>query len=87
MHRFRGSFVPETSNMGHDATAYGGHTTALEPLLDVVGTAKTLDTSVRTIYRLVAAGELTPTRVGSRLRFEPDELRRYIERQRLGAAP
>jgi excisionase family DNA binding protein len=41
-----------------------------------------LDCSVRTLYRLVERGELTPIRVGRDLRFELDEIRAYLDRHR-----
>jgi len=45
-------------------------------------TARLLDCSVRTVYRLVARGELTPVRLGRDLRFEVAEIERYVERNR-----
>jgi excisionase family DNA binding protein len=45
-------------------------------------TARMLDCSVRTLYRLVERGELSPIRVGRDLRFELDEIRRYLDRHR-----
>lgn len=45
-------------------------------------TARMLDCSVRTLYRLVERGELAPIRVGRDLRFELEEIRRYLDRHR-----
>jgi hypothetical protein len=44
--------------MSHSQPVYEGGPTPLEPLLDLRGTAGVLSVSVRTIYRLVEAGEL-----------------------------
>lgn len=41
-----------------------------------------LDCSVRTVYRLVERGELAPVRLGRVLRFEVDEIRRYLDLNR-----
>jgi excisionase family DNA binding protein len=51
-------------------------------LLTVDAAAAQLVVSRRTIYRLVASGDLPAVRVGERLRFRPDELDRYLERDR-----
>jgi excisionase family DNA binding protein len=45
-------------------------------------TAALLDCSVRTVYRLVERGELAPVRLGRVLRFEVDEIRRYLDQNR-----
>ena len=45
-------------------------------------TARMLECSVRTVYRLVERGELSPVRLGRVLRFEVDEIRRYLEQNR-----
>jgi len=45
-------------------------------------TARLLDCSVRTVYRLVERGELAPVHVGRVLRFEVDEIRRYLHENR-----
>jgi excisionase family DNA binding protein len=45
-------------------------------------TARLLDCSVRTVYRLVERGELAPVRVGRVLRFEVEEIRRYLDQNR-----
>jgi excisionase family DNA binding protein len=38
--------------------------------------------SKQTLYRLLQAGELHPSRVGERLRFDPADVRAYLERTR-----
>ncbi len=46
-----------------------------------------LGISKQTVYRLIRAGELRPTRVGDRLRFEPDDVRAFVERHREAVVP
>jgi excisionase family DNA binding protein len=55
---------------------------SLEPLLTVGAVCELLAISKPTLYRLTAAGELNPTRVGDRLRFLPEDVRGYLERNR-----
>ena len=55
---------------------------SLEPLLTVSGVCELLDVSRQTLYRLIHRGELMPIRVSRSPRFAPDEVRRYLERQR-----
>jgi len=45
-------------------------------------TARLLDCSVRTVYRLVERGELVPVRVGRVLRFDVGEIWRYLDENR-----
>jgi excisionase family DNA binding protein len=66
--------------MSHPESVYAEPPTALEPLLSVRAAAKYLSISPRTLYRLVAAGELHPVRVGARLRFDRADVRAYLER-------
>jgi excisionase family DNA binding protein len=54
----------------------------LEPLLTVNDVAAVLSVTRRTVYRLVHKQELHPTRVEERLRFEPADIRAYLERHR-----
>jgi excisionase family DNA binding protein len=61
--------------------------TALEPLLTVQGVCEVLGISRQTVYRLTARGDLRPTRVGDRLRFVPEDIRDYVERNREPADP
>ena len=56
--------------------------TALEPLLTVASVCGLLDVSRQTLYRIINDGQLVPIRVGRSPRFEPNELRRYIDRRR-----
>jgi excisionase family DNA binding protein len=51
-----------------------------EPLVDVASAAAYLNVSVKTVRRLVTAGELECRRVGRQLRFEPAVLRDYSAR-------
>lgn len=61
-------------------------TTTLEPLLTVNDVAQVLRTSRGNVYRLIAAGELHPFRVGERFRFSAADVRAYFERQQGGDA-
>lgn len=54
-------------------------------LRSTIKTARMLDCSVRTVYRLVERGELAPVRLGRVLRFELTELHRYLEQNRAAA--
>jgi excisionase family DNA binding protein len=53
-----------------------------EPLRSTTKTAKLLDCSVRTVYRLVERGDLAPIRVGRVLRFEVSEIQRFLDQHR-----
>jgi excisionase family DNA binding protein len=53
-----------------------------ERLLTVRVVCELLDVSKQTVYRLVNSGELKPTRIGQRLRFEASEVASLIERGR-----
>lgn len=67
----------------HSGTGYSSTTTA--PLLRVNEVAQLLSIGRRTVYTLVAAGELPAVRVGERLRFRPREIDAYLERNREAA--
>jgi excisionase family DNA binding protein len=69
-----------------ETTAYASSRMPLEPLLTVAAVCELLGISKVTLYRLIRAGELKPTRVGERLRFEPDDVRAYLERNREAAS-
>lgn len=59
--------------------------TAAKPepeLRSTAHTARLLDCSVRTVYRLVERGKLTPVRLGRDLRFELAEIERYVDKHR-----
>jgi len=69
------------------ATRYEPPPTA--PLLySVNDLAHALRVSRALVYRLVRAGELTPVRVGDRLRFRLADVEAYLDRHRIaGRAP
>jgi excisionase family DNA binding protein len=70
--------------MGHNESVSVAERT--EPdLRSTIKTARMLDCSVRTVYRLVERGELAPIRVGRVLRFDLAEIRRYLTENREGA--
>lgn len=54
------------------------------PLLDYFETGSYLHVSPRMVRKLVAAGELKPVRIGRSVRFERDELDRFISACRVG---
>jgi excisionase family DNA binding protein len=54
----------------------------LEHLLTIDEVARLLGVSRGSVYGLVRRGELTPIRVGERARFEPSNIRGYLERHR-----
>jgi excisionase family DNA binding protein len=68
----------------HRGTGYAAAPTAL---LTVNTAASTLAVSRRTIYRLVSQGALPAVRVGERLRFRPQEIDAYLERNREAGDP
>jgi len=55
---------------------------ALSPLLSINEVAGLLGISRPTLYALIRRGELVPIRVGGRARFEPADVRLYLERNR-----
>jgi len=65
------------------ATAHANTTTqGIEPLLTVNEVCAALGVTRSTVYKLVREHELVPTFVGSRARFEPEEIRNFIQRHR-----
>jgi excisionase family DNA binding protein len=66
----------------HGTEPYDPERTPLEPLLTVAEVCQLLSVSKQTLYRLLRAGELRPSRVGDRLRFSQDDVRAYLERNR-----
>lgn len=54
-------------------------------LLDVKGAARILGISERSVYRLSAAGDIPQYRVGRQLRFDENELRIALRRNRTKA--
>lgn len=55
--------------------------------MTVADAAAFLAVSRRQVYLLVERGDLPTIRVGSRLRFVPNEIWAYLERHRQGHAP
>jgi excisionase family DNA binding protein len=60
----------------------GQSQTELEPLLSVKQVMAVLQISESTVYRLMRSGELACVKLGSRTRFEREEIRRYISSKR-----
>jgi excisionase family DNA binding protein len=58
----------------------------LEELLTIAAVARVLGISRGSVYTLIRAGELIPVRVGERARFEPADVRAYLERHREASA-
>jgi excisionase family DNA binding protein len=54
----------------------------LERLLTIGDVARALGISRGSVYTLIRAGELVPIRVGERARFDPGDVRAYLERHR-----
>jgi excisionase family DNA binding protein len=54
----------------------------LSPLLSINEVAELLGISRPTVYALIRRGELVPIRVGERARFEPADVRVYLERNK-----
>jgi excisionase family DNA binding protein len=59
----------------------------LEELLAIADVSRLLGVSRWSVYELMRAGELIPIRVGERARFEPADVRAYLERHREERAP
>jgi excisionase family DNA binding protein len=51
-------------------------------LLTISDVARLLGVSRGSVYGLMRSGELVPIRVGQRARFEPADVRAYLERHR-----
>ena len=56
-----------------------------EPLWDASRTAQQLSMSVSWVYKRAERGELPCVRIGAALRFQPEAIRRYVERLGRGA--
>jgi excisionase family DNA binding protein len=54
----------------------------IEKLLTIADVARVLGISRASVYRLMRSGELSAIRVGKRARFEPTDVRAYLERHR-----
>jgi excisionase family DNA binding protein len=61
--------------------------TRLEQLLTIADVARLLGISRGSVYALIRSGELVPIRVGERSRFQPVDVRGYLERHRAEAGP
>ena len=70
----------------HGTERYKVAARTLEPLLTIDAACAVLAVSRQTLYRLIRAGELHPSRVGERLRFRPADVRAYLERGRESGA-
>jgi excisionase family DNA binding protein len=57
----------------------------LSPLLSINEVAAVLGVSRASVYALMHSGELVPIRVGERARFDPSDVRDYLERNRESA--
>lgn len=69
----------------HEHESSGLERTLLEPLLTVGEVCELFGVSKPTLYRVIRAGGLVPVRVGQRSRFRPQDVRAYLDRNRLGA--
>jgi excisionase family DNA binding protein len=70
---------------GHSATRYAEarpDKPPLEPLLTINEVAAVLSISRDKVYVLMRSGALQPIRVGHHARFDPQDVRDYIEHQR-----
>jgi excisionase family DNA binding protein len=54
----------------------------LEQLLTIADVGRLLGVSRGSVYALIRSGELVPIRVGERARFDPSDVRTYLERHR-----
>jgi excisionase family DNA binding protein len=59
----------------------------LAPLLSINEVAAILGVSRASVYTLMNVGELVPIRIGERARFDPNDVRAYLERHRERPAP
>ena len=82
MHRFRrGLFRQGWLMSAHlETPEYVGD--RIEKLLTIDDVARVLGISRGSVYRLMRSGELLAIRIGERARFEPTDVRAYLERHR-----
>ncbi len=66
----------------NEPSGYGEHRSLRDPLLRFNEVCALLVVSRKTLYEIIAAGELTPIRVGRRQRFAPTDVHAYLERNR-----
>jgi len=52
-------------------------------MMTVIEVAEAANVSARLVYRSVERGELVASKLGGRLRFEPDMVQAWIDRQRV----
>jgi excisionase family DNA binding protein len=57
----------------------------LAPLLSINAVAELLGVSRASVYTLIHRGELIPIRVGERVRFDPADVRAYLDQHREGS--
>lgn len=62
-------------------TANGGDVRLGEKLLSIKEVAEWLSVSERTIFNMVERGELRGIQIGRRWRFDPADVRAYLERK------
>ena len=67
------------------APGYGSDRPA--DLLTIADVARLLGISRGSVYNLIRNGELSPIRVGRRARFEPGDIRAFVDRHREGQRP
>ena len=70
-----------TSTMGGESNSFH------RPLLDIEGVAVWLGTSHRHVRRLVAEGRIPYLKIGHYVRFDDEEVARWIDGQRVGSNP
>ena len=61
----------------------GDAVSSTQPLLDIQEAADLLGTSIRQVRSLVYRRELAYVKVGSKLRFDPDDIDAYIKTRRV----
>jgi excisionase family DNA binding protein len=66
----------------HSLTPADDNVATLEALLTINDVARLLVVSRAKVYELMSVGALVPIRVGERARFDPVDIRAYLERQR-----
>jgi len=75
----RGGCDPACMSERHGMSAYASERPT--SLLTIAELARLLGIGRTTVYRLVNTGELRAVRVGERLRFRPEDVNAYLERE------